>query len=78
LGFDVLFNCTTNLPIAIATPPNYLSILCGGKLKIKIKTIKNMEQKQRVPRELSLFFVELRIVRHMVQYTSTTLEELKT
>jgi hypothetical protein len=38
-----------------------------------------MEQKQRVPRELSLFLVELRMVRHMVQYTSTsTLEELKT
>jgi hypothetical protein len=35
LSFDVLFNCTTKFPIAIATPPNYLSILCGGKLKKK-------------------------------------------
>jgi hypothetical protein len=56
LGFDVLFNCTTKLPVAIATPPNYLTILCGGKLKIKIKNYKKYGTKTKGTKGIKLIF----------------------
>jgi hypothetical protein len=55
LGFDVLFNCTTKLPVAIATPPNYLSIHSLWR-KIKNKNYKKYGTKTKGTKGIKLIF----------------------